>query len=593
MPGAIPDEVLDDIRERVDIVELASEYLSLKKTGDNFKALCPFHTEKTASFVISRKKQIFHCFGCGVGGNVYSLIMKMEGLDFPEAVERLAKRCGVSLPTSSRVDRFREELYRINAFAQDFYSQNLRTKEGQSVLKYLQERGLNKESISSFTLGYAPSGWTNLLNLAISKGFKIEEIERAGLIIKKEQSGSSPGIGDYYDRFRERLIFPICDIQGQVVGFGGRILKEGEPKYLNSPETPIYNKGQILYGLNLAKTAIREAGRAIIVEGYMDVILCHQYGFINTVGVCGTALTEGQIRLLRRYTQEAILIYDPDPAGMKAVLRGMDLLNEEGFNVKIVELIQGSDPADFLKRRGVDDFKRSLDSSEGLFEYRLGKALEKADLSSPEEKAKVVEEVIPTIVKTKDQIQVHIFIKRLAEKLHLAEEVILSEVRSRRRGVKEGEGLREHLKSKEKGIIECERDLVRLMLLDEDIRKETLKEVDEEEFQDGLSQKVIQLLKNFALRQEGLEVKRIIDLLEEEGKAVISSLILEERAKEERMKLVRAYLLRMRENRLNKGIRDLKEKIAVAEKTKDKELGLLLNQYQRLVKEVRFLKQGA
>lgn len=587
----IPDEIIDEIRERVNLVEIAGDYLSLKKSGESFKALCPFHVEKTPSFVISQKKQIFHCFGCGVGGNVFTLVMKMENIDFPEAVKRLAERVGIVLPGPSGRTRSRDGLYEINEFARHFYRQNLETPEGKVVLRYLEGRGLNSESIARFSLGYAPKGWAVLRDSALSKGFKLEEMERAGLVIKKERSTGTKE--DFYDRFRERLIFPIQDVQARVVGFGARILGEGTPKYINSPETAIYNKSQILYGMNLARGAIRDSGQAIIVEGYIDVITLHQHGFGNAVGSCGTALTQGHARILARFGRGAVLIYDPDAAGMKAALRGLDVLNGEGLWVKVVELPEGLDPADFLTKRGEDGFKKRLSLARSLFDYRLVKAKEGVDIARSEGKAKVLEEVIPTIVNTKDPIEQHASIKDLAELLHLNEEIILHEVKSRQRGSSPSLGFKEYVRSEEKGVVECERSLVRLMLLEEGMIEEVCKELGDEEFVDPFAKKVVSLLMNSILHGSRPKLNEILDHLDEKERGILLPLVLREETGGKRC-LVRAYINRMRENRLNQRIRGLKEKIDQASSTEEsKDLRNLLGQYQNLVKEVKLLRQEA
>ena len=319
MPGGFSQQQLDEIRSRVDIVEIVGQSVKLKRAGENWKGLCPFHTEKTPSFTVNPKRNIYHCFGCGAGGDAFSFMMRQDRVAFPEAVRTLAERAGVALPTlggrAPEADGRLEALRRVMALAAEFYTQSLWEQGGEKARAYLEQRGVESEVARRFGLGYAPESWNALLGAMARQGIGDDALVQAGLALARQ---NGPG---FYDRFRGRLLFPIRDVQGRVVAFGGRALSGEEPKYLNSPETPLYVKGQTLYALDVAKSAIRDRSRAIIVEGYLDCLMAHQHGFGETVAALGTAFTEAQLGLLRRYTDEVIALFDADAAGEKASAR--------------------------------------------------------------------------------------------------------------------------------------------------------------------------------------------------------------------------------------------------------------------------------
>ena len=339
--GRIPENILDDILGRVNIVELISGYIPLKRAGRNFKANCPFHHEKTPSFMVSPDRQIYHCFGCGESGNAFKFLMLQERMAFPEAVEALAKKTGVILPEARKIDQgvsnLTAQLYRINELAAQFYQNKLDAPEGLSARDYLAKRGLDRDCIKAFNLGFAPEKWDGLLSYLRVKNITLAHLEKAGLVLAKDGGG-------YYDRFRNRIIFTIFDIKSRPIGFGARALPgQGEagkggslPKYINSPETPVYVKGRNLYGLNLSKDAIRESDTAVIVEGYLDFLMPFQQGLKNIVASLGTALTLEQVRLLKRYASKAVMIYDPDAAGELATLRSLDIFLEEEMEVRLL-----------------------------------------------------------------------------------------------------------------------------------------------------------------------------------------------------------------------------------------------------------------
>jgi len=328
----------------------------LKPAGKGFKGLCPFHEEKTPSFMVSPEKQLFHCFGCGEGGNVFNFLMKYEKLSFFEAVKILAQKSGVSLPVDEEKENIlhkkKERLYELNNLVANYYRECLfKTNQGKKVINYFKKRGINDISVEKYILGYAPPGWDALTNFLKKKGYSYEELIKAGLIKKSKIEGK------YIDYFRDRIIFPIFSLSGRVIGFGGRVLDDSLPKYINSPETLVYNKGSNLYSLNFAKEDIRKKNYIIIVEGYTDVLITQQYGFNNLAASLGTALTTKQIDLIKRFTDTVLIAYDSDSAGNMATLRSLDLLVKAGLEIKVIALSQGYDPADFLIKKGRGTFR--------------------------------------------------------------------------------------------------------------------------------------------------------------------------------------------------------------------------------------------
>ncbi len=431
MKTAYAESLLDEIRQKTDIVGIVSEDVVLRKTGKNYVGLCPFHAERTPSFSVSPDKQIYYCFGCGAGGNVYSFLMKQRGLTFPEAVQELAAKAGVPLPEEEQTAeekarrQEKEQLYAVNEQAAQYFSGLLTdSRLGAGAMAYLKQRGIEGQSIKDFRLGYAAPGWDDLLRRLTGKGYTPELLAKAGLVIARPEGNG------YYDRFRDRLMFPISDVSGRVIGFGGRILGEGVPKYLNSPETPLFEKGRNLYGLHLAKAAIRQNNQAIIVEGYMDVVAPYQSGIRNLVASLGTALTAEQGRLLHQYGQDMILAYDADGAGQAATLRGMDILAEIGCNVRIVTLPEGEDPDTFVRRQGKAAFDRLVGSALALTEHKLKSIVESGNRSSIEGRANIIKQAAPVLNSLGSETELQLYVRSLAKKLEVTEEAIRTDLRN-------------------------------------------------------------------------------------------------------------------------------------------------------------------
>jgi DNA primase len=419
------DNKIEEIKSRVDIVELASEYLTLKKAGRNFIGLCPFHQEKTPSFTVNRDKQIFYCFGCGEGGNVITFLMKIADKTFPEAIKDLAEKTGVVLPTmlsgkeSRQKDSLKESIINLNLRAAQHFSRNLFSPAGKVAREYLQNRSISEETIKQFRLGYVPDTWRSLTDYIEGSGSSLKLAEQAGLVVSGKE-------GSFYDRFRGRLIFPIENIFGEVVAFGGRILEKGEPKYLNSPESPVYIKGKNLYGLNKAKEEIRKKGFALIVEGYFDLISLWNAGIGNVVATLGTALTREHLELLRRYTVEVVALFDPDEAGRKALDRSLELFLSMRMRARALVLPDGCDPDDYIKKHGKDKLGELIAHAPAISDYYIDNVL--GGGKTFEDKRDMIKTAMEFINKIDDEIEKNLFIRRIAEKVGINQELIKKEI---------------------------------------------------------------------------------------------------------------------------------------------------------------------
>ncbi|MBI4277048.1 MAG: DNA primase, partial [Armatimonadetes bacterium] len=382
----------EEIRRRVDLVDLAASYVTLRKSGRYYKGLCPFHQEKTPSFHVDRERGLFHCFGCGAGGDLFDFVMRVQRLTFPEALEELARRAGVEVersPEAARRATEQERLYQAMDAAVRFFEEQVRVSGGVRARAYLERRGVDAEMARRFRLGYAPEGWDGLLRALEGRGFAAGLLERCGLVAAR-QSGSG-----HYDMFRHRLVFPILDLRDRPVALGARALDDAVPKYLNSPETPLFSKSRMLYALNWAREAVRAAGEIVVVEGYMDALTCHQLGVAHAVASLGTALTMDQVLLCKRFAPRVILVYDSDAAGMAATERAMELFEDAEVEVRIAVLPGGGDPDRYLRDHGAEAFRALLGAAMPIFDYRLDRATARHDARTTEGKVAIADEVLP------------------------------------------------------------------------------------------------------------------------------------------------------------------------------------------------------
>ncbi|OWK26689.1 MAG: DNA primase [Parcubacteria group bacterium GW2011_GWA2_38_13b] len=438
---------LEEIKSRLDIADIIRGYLHLEKAGANWKARCPFHNEKSPSFMVSSDKQIWHCFGCGEGGDVFGFLMKIDGLEFKEALKILAERAGVKLQRQPSGDYAKEKnkkeiFYEINEWATKFFEKQLwgGTPASKKIMEYLRGRGLKEETIKNFRLGYAPKEWRLLRKFLNSKGYKDGDVAEAGLIINSiRQPAEKIQNFDYHDRFRGRVMFPIADIQGRVAGFTGRVFDplftkeelEKQGKYVNSPETIVYNKSKILYGLDKAKLALRKKNVCILVEGNTDLIMSHQAGVENAVAVSGTALTEMQIGIIKRYTENLIIAFDNDEAGNLAAKRSIDLAMRGGLNVKVITIKGAKDPADILKEKdGALKWQTIIDSSQGVVDFYFGDVFLKYSADSAENKRKITQALLPVVRKVQNKVEQYHWLRVLAEHLNVREEFLIEALNS-------------------------------------------------------------------------------------------------------------------------------------------------------------------
>lgn len=431
MPGET-----EEIKRRLDIVEFIGEYLPLLRAGGaNMKARCPFHQEKTPSFYISKERQMWHCFGCGEGGDVFSFIMKHEGLEFPEALKLLAERTGIQLAQWNPQERSeRMRLFEVVEFATKVFEKYLRdSSKAAHARAYLEKRGVSAAMRDAFRLGYAPEGWDTLITLAGQRGISVPELIKAGLVLQSERGG--------YDRFRNRLMFPIRDVHGAVVGFTARTLTDdpNEPKYINTPQTPLYNKSAVLYGLDRARQAAKKADLAVVVEGNMDVISCHQAGFENTIAVSGTAFTREQLELIQRFTKRIAVAFDADAAGVRAAEKGIDLAIAEGLQVRVIQLPDGAgkDPDEAIKKDPAV-WHRAVEQAMPVMDWFFVQAFHDADLEKPEAKSAIGRTLLPRIAQIPDAIERTHWLQQLSKRLNVPEEVLRGQMAGAKPGVGAG-----------------------------------------------------------------------------------------------------------------------------------------------------------
>ncbi|MEW6103411.1 MAG: DNA primase [bacterium] len=557
----ISEEVLEKIYERCSLVDLVGQYVSLKKRGKNFIGLCPFHEEKTPSFTINPEKQLFYCFGCGSGGNIFSFLQKKENLSFIEAVKTLASSLNIKIEESSeKYDVF----YKINEKASDFYSSLLFKDEGKLALNYLLERGLKKEVIEEFRLGIAPLGWDRLKNY-LKKLYSENDLFDVGLLQKGKDTS--------YDWTRNRITFPIFDRFNRIVGFGARALDTSLPKYINTKETQIYNKSYILYGLNKAIPYIKEKNEVILVEGYIDVLMCHQEGFKNVVATCGTSLTEGHISAIKQ-AENVVVSFDPDKAGISAAERGVSLLINKGFEVFVISLDK-MDPAELLKeKKGA--FLNALKEKMEFFDFLVRIAREK-------KREEGIRYLLPFIEKIDDVIKRSLFIKKVSEALFIDEETIKSCIK------KKNTKPMEYITKRKEKISLAEKLLISLMLEDEEIAVWAISEQDKELLKDKDCREIFEAIKEAIYSKEGYHPERLVNSISKDASLLASSLSMETNNKEDRYVLALSCIKRIKEESLKEKMQILKREIMEKEKRKEN-VENLLSSYQELAKNIEALR---
>ena len=513
------DEVLSNVKEANDIVEVISQYVHLKRSGRNYFGLCPFHNEKSPSFSVSPDKQIFHCFGCGVGGNVITFISKIEGLGFKESVENLAERAGIKLPSignneDSKLEELKAKVYKVNSFTANYYHKRLyeaRSKIGQ---EYVKKRKLTNETLESYNLGFS-GNFDELYKELRKEGFQDEEILESGLVNKNDN-------GKYIDRYRNRFMIPILDVRNRVIAFGGRVLDDSKPKYINSPENVVYSKGKHLFGLNVAKKG--DTKKLLIVEGYMDAISLHQRGITNVVAALGTALTTNQGWLLRKNTEQVILGFDSDGAGQNAILRAMEVMQNMGCDMRILQMTGAKDPDEYIIKFGAARFQKLINEAISLIEFKVKVLKKSLDLDVAGDKVKFLNEISKLLAKIDNSIEREIYIEKIAKGYNISKEAIFGQVNkiqySNKKSFSSLEKSKPVLPRKEskeiqEEIIKRENLLISILINTPENFNIIEQNIKEEDFKYELNKKIVKIIYE-ELKKENSNVNSIIDKIEDE-----------------------------------------------------------------------------
>ena len=583
-------ETIDTIRQRVNIVDVISQYLALKKAGKNYRALCPFHQEKTPSFMVSEEKQIFHCFGCGAGGDVFTFLMRYENLTFYDALTELARRVGVTIPKGGDRpddDKKRDHLFEINERAADYFHTNLVSKSvGGPARDYLAKRDIGHETIKEYRLGYAPAGWTNLVSHLRQTSIDLRLAQSLGLIIPRKQEG-------WYDQFRNRIIFPIMNTSGRMVGFGGRALDDAMPKYLNSPESAIYKKGRSIYGIHTAGKEIRERDLALVVEGYFDLLSLHQNGFGNAVAPLGTALTQDQIRILKRYTRNFVIIFDPDEAGIRATFRALEPFMEEEIHPKTVMLPNGQDPDSFVRQGGPEALARAIESAVALMEAFIDHSMKKGNLKTVEGKVQIGRTILPVLKTVRDPLERKLYARSVSERLGVDERDLFPSFEERRVNFR-SRGSSQQTGSKPQGMFPApEEALLEVMLNHCSFIPSVFETGVIEDFESEDLRQAARLLKeSFEKKGEVRMAEVLSQVSSEDLKSRLSLWALLGRFREEDLqRAVEDCIREVKRSRLKRDRRVITQKIREAEKT-DQAVRLeeLLVEQQRLIEQERDLR---
>ena len=583
------DEIIEEVRQNNDIVDIISQYVHLTRKGRNYFGLCPFHSEKSPSFSVSPDRQIFHCFGCGVGGNVYTFLMKIEGITFKEALEQLAERSNIQLPKlENNADTAREELkakvYKVNEFTAEFYHQNLYKPTSKIGQEYVKKRKMNKETLEAYRIGFSGK-FDELYKALKAQGFGEKEILESGLVNKNDN-------GTYIDRYRNRLMFPICDVRGKVIAFGGRILDDSkikdskfpQPKYINSPENVVYSKGRHLFGLNVAKKD--SAKKLLIVEGYMDVISLHQRGVTNVVGALGTALTEQQGWLLRKSTEQVILGFDADGAGQTAIARSMEILQKMGCDMRVLQIEGAKDPDEYIVKFGEGRFRLAMDNAISLVEFKVKNLKKDLNLENTGDKIKFLNEIAKILSKVENTMEREIYIEKIAQGYNISKEAIYAEVnkliynntkedkvlQSReikpvRENIKNTTEIDEDLKRRENTII--------AILLDSNANMfaKIKEQIKPEDFKDSVNRKIAEQLYK-ELEKEDCNINRLIDSFDEETQNHITMVMATDYEIDNLEKAVDDILQKYEKKKLDNRKQEILKQLEIEEDVdKKKELG--------------------
>ena len=580
------DEIIEEVRQNNDVVDIISQYVHLTRKGRNYFGLCPFHSEKSPSFSVSPDRQIFHCFGCGVGGNVYTFLMKIEGITFKESLEQLAERANIQLPTyensaDAAKDELKAKVYKVNEFAAEFYHQNLYKPVAKIGQEYVKKRKMNRETLEAYRIGFSGK-FDELYKALKAQGFGEKEILESGLVNKNAN-------GTYIDRYRERLMFPICDARVKVIAFGGRILDDSkikdpkfpQPKYINSPENVVYSKGRHLFGLNVAKK--ESAKKLLIVEGYMDVISLHQRGITNVVGALGTALTEQQGWLLRKSTEQVILGFDADGAGQTAIERSMKILQKMGCDMRVLQIEGAKDPDEYIVKFGEGRFRLAMDNAISLVEFTVKNLKKDLNLDNTSDKIKFLNEIAKILSKVENTMEREIYIEKIAKGYNISKEAIYAEVNKLiYAGNKTDKVLQSNTKEVKRVEIEIKDDII-----DEDLQRrentiiaillennnnifQKIKEkIKPEDFRSEINKKIAKELYN-ELEKEDCNINKLIDTFDETMQSHITMLMATDFEIEDVDKAVEDILTKYEKERLENRKREILKQLEIEQDAQKK-----------------------
>jgi len=569
-------EIIDQIRQVASIADIASQYTTLRKYGQKYVGLCPFHSEKTPSFTVDNDKQLFHCFGCGIGGDIFTLVMEKENLSFPEALRYLAKKYNLVLPDrkkfSSQKSKLEEILYKISENALAFFKKNLfNTKEGQKAIDYLEKRTISGDIIQKLKIGYALNSWDALLSYFQGKNISPDVLEKAGLVLRRQKKEG------YYDRFRGRIIFPIFTETGKVVAFGGRTIINDEPKYLNSPDTPIYAKGRLLYGLNFCKESIREKGELILVEGYTDFLSLYQAGIINCAASLGTSLTTHQVSIARNFAPRMIVSYDGDAAGIKAAVRAIPLCFEKGTQIKVLTLPDGMDPDSFIRKSGADKFKSLVQNSTEGIAFLIDTLSQETDIEIPEEKAKVITHVLADIKKIPDPFIRSEYLKKTSEYFSIKEEDLRAMIIQKSKwGKTETKDF----------FLNAEKRLLQVLFEDSSFATAIFNDMKEQDFKGLKSESIFHALSEFFRNGKPPNFHELIEKIAPSLRTLLSEILQESREKPT-MDKVKDYIQTIKQHARKKQWEEIDIQISKLERTGEQEkIPYLLRQRQKITEEL-------
>ncbi len=558
------EDKISEIIEKNDIVDVISEYMTLKRSGGNYGALCPFHSEKTPSFSVSPSKQIFNCFGCGVGGNVITFIQKIERINFVEAVKLLAERAGVQLeedkdPKQLERAKLQKSLYKINTEAARFFYSNL--NKNANAMEYLKRRGLSETIIKRFGLGFAPDRWHDLMDFMKRKGIGTELLYKAGLIVRNKDGER------YYDKFRNRVMFPIIDLKGNVIAFGGRVMDDSKPKYLNSPDTPVFNKGYNIYGLNFVKK-VQNLENIIVVEGYMDAIALHQFGVENAVASLGTAFTENQARLLKRFSNEIIISYDSDLAGQTATMKGLSILEKEGCIVKVLSLPSGKDPDEYIRKEGVDAFRERIRKSVSLIEYKLENLKKGLDINNIQDRIKFTKGFSEIMKDVESNVEVDAYIKKYSNIMQVNESALYAELNRLRDKNKNGNNKHNILNSKKtelelkKGEIIAEIYLLNICIYYFEKAKNIFEQLEPADFSNDIHMRIAEIIQKSAREGKKITAGEIIGYFEnDDEKSKVAGIFSQKLPEANIDSLAESSVEKVRHSKLDRRIQGMIEKM--------------------------------